>query len=210
MSNFQNALANGSFQARLNEGRRLTRRFHTIVEQESEGDYQKYAQLVVGPGKMFDHGEFGSSIRLQGLAGSPELERIRMEIANLPPLPRPSMKKPQTGGRKRRATKKARRNMRRQTKKANNMRRQRGGGLKEDALEVLRNNNITDLDKFLFDSNIFIPTPNRTKCNDVIYNYKDKRYIFQKSRDMGRQYHLTVYEVSNPGVKEYLYTYSDY
>lgn len=91
----------------------LTRRFHTLAEQESRGDYQKYAQFIVGPGKMFDHGEFGSSIRLQGLAGSAELERIRMEIANLPPLPRPSMKKPQTGGRKRKATKKARRKNRR-------------------------------------------------------------------------------------------------
>ena len=119
-------------------------------------------------------------------------------------------KNPQTAGRKRRATKKTRRNMRRQTKKANNMRRQRGGGLKEDALEVLRNNNITDLDKFLFDSKIFKPTPNGKNSYDVIYNYKDKRYIFQRSRDMCRQYYLTVYEVSNPGVKENLYMYSDY
>ena len=91
----------------------LTRRFHTLAEQESEGDHQKRAQLVVGPGKMFDHGEFGRSIRLQGLAGSAELERIRREIADLPPLPPPSMKKPQTGGRKRKATKKSRRLSRR-------------------------------------------------------------------------------------------------
>jgi hypothetical protein len=103
-----------NFRARFNQRRRLTRMFHTLVEKESGGDYKKYAQLVVGLGRMFDYGEFGRSIRLQGLEGSPQLEKIRMEIAMLPPLPPPSnMKKPQTGGKKRRATKKARRNNRR-------------------------------------------------------------------------------------------------
>ena len=91
----------------------LRRRFHALAWEESGGDSQKYAQLIVGPGNMFEHGEYGRSIPLQGLEGSGELERIRMEIANLPPLPRPSMKKPQTGGRKRKATKKARRKNRR-------------------------------------------------------------------------------------------------
>lgn len=83
--------------------------------------------------------------------------------------------------------------------------------MKEDALEVLRRNNITDLDKFLFDPELFQRSQNGTTYNNEHYFDKDgKKYIFQKSRDMSRQYHLTVYETSNPRVKEILYTYSDY
>jgi len=115
MSIFKNALANESFQSRLNEEGRLRTRLATLADEESRGDNTRYAQLLVGPGRVFYHGEFGSSTGLQGLAGSAELERTRREIAVLPPLPRPSSnrKPPQTGGKKRRATKKARRNNRR-------------------------------------------------------------------------------------------------
>jgi hypothetical protein len=82
----------------------------TLAHAESGGNAQRYEQLIVGPGKKFPSGKNG----IQGLAGSAALEEIRAKIANLPPPPAPSTRKPaQTGGRKRQATQHARRKNRR-------------------------------------------------------------------------------------------------
>lgn len=139
-------MSNANFEYTMNRRDEIRRRFISQLEFESgiKNDNNKYkqlgqdalklayiklAQLREGPGKKFDYFTGNNYEPLEGLKGSNVLEDIRREIDTLPPAPRRGAPlPPQTGGRKRKATKKARRNMRRQTKKANNMRRQRGGG----------------------------------------------------------------------------------
>jgi hypothetical protein len=104
-----------------------------------------------------------------------------------------------------RGKKRSSRTARRKTNKRKFL--QRGGGLKEDALKVLKDNDITNLEKFVFESGKFVLNKEGTAYNDVIYG----AYTFRKTRDMSRQYHLIVFETSKPdGDKVTLYTANDY
>ena len=107
-----------------------------------------------------------------------------------------------------RATKRSRRIRRRFSRKYTNRgkRIQRGGDLKEDVLKVLTENGVTNLETFLFESGQFVLNKDGTAYNNVIFG----EYTFQKTRDMGRQYHLIAFKTSEPDVKTTLLTVSDY
>lgn len=107
-----------------------------------------------------------------------------------------------------RATKRSQRIRRRFSRKYTNRgkRIQRGGDLKEDALKVLTGKGITNLEHFLFEPGNFVLNTEGNAYNDVIIG----EYTFQKTRDMGRQYHLIAFKTSEPDDKTTLLTVSDY
>jgi hypothetical protein len=100
-------------------------------------------------------------------------------------------------------TKKVRLSKKRRTNKRRN---QRGGGLTEDALKVLTDNKIADLDNFLFGSGKFVLNKEGTSYNNVIYG----DYTFRKTRDMSRTYYLVAFKTSSPDKQVTLLTVNDY
>ncbi len=76
--------------------------------------------------------------------------------------------------------------------------------LEKDALEVLKKNNITDLNAFLFGDKFVLNKDGQ--FNDVIFG----DYTFRLSRGMSRVYILTVFKTSNPTLTAKLYSFSDY
>ena len=79
---------------------------------------------------------------------------------------------------------------------------QKGGGLKENAIKILENNEHGDLDKFLFNSGLFTP---ENKYTVIIGDY-----TFVKSRDMGRSSILTAFKTSEPSNKVIIHAPLDY
>jgi hypothetical protein len=103
-------------------------------------------------------------------------------------------------------TKKIRFSTKRRINRQKKQTRQRGGALKEDALKVLADNKITDLDNFLFGSGKFVLNKEGTSYNDVIYG----EYTFRKTRDMSRTYHLIAFTTSSPDKQVTLLSVNDY
>ena len=102
---------------------------------------------------------------------------------------------------------KSRRNRRRpRFSRRRKMYKQRGGDLKEDALKILADNNITDLDKFLFESGKFVLNEKGNAYNSIIFG----DYTFIKTRDMSRTYYLKVFKTSEPDTIVELYRLNDY
>ena len=105
-------------------------------------------------------------------------------------------------------TEKARR-VTRKSKKSRGRRVQRGGGLKEEAMQVLADNHITDLEQFLFDDARFVPS--KTGMGWTGQSYSDVtfgEYVFTKGKVL-RDYRLHVYHKDKPSEVELVYSYSD-
>ena len=77
--------------------------------------------------------------------------------------------------------------------------------LKKDALAVLKNNGITDLNEFLHGKQ-FVFNDKDKKYNDVIIG----DYTFQLTRDMSRTFTLLVFKTSNPTFNVKLHSFNDY